>query len=588
MNFVNRVISALTAIKQANSGDKIEQEHISLIMVFVTISIFSILVLLLLNEPLLSFISYCYIMSLIFLCACKLLSFNKQGVILGIAIFFFLIHLSLWLIFNSLFESENFLQIDDLFEAIMYVLFFVALNFVEYKSKPVSSIYFLITILLISLIFINPIFLNSTKLPLDTIIDVILINIVLFKASPHIESFIKGLAPDGRFFWISGLIMAWMAEPVDGMLEVGIKVFDTKFTEFLFVVSIFYIAIGFLAEFQKWKIELWPFAIGVGSLLIAWIAGIVISYSATPILHHTWALVGGYIIFILSTAIIMSNRIRLNRTNRQLAGWSKLVDEITEKHTKDGSVEKLVDKVFSILKKNINNIIGISLNLPYKIQRGNNSDFSIQIFDRNEPIGHLFLKEQTINIEDLEAFTPILGRRLREEITKTEWRNKALTDQLTGLLNRSGYNLMIFDILNKCQTSNLNLTVSMIDIDYFKKVNDTFGHNTGDNVLVTLANLLKQSLRKEDLIIRWGGEEFLALLIDTGVAQAEKVINRIRENLTKIKIEPVNWTVTFSSGIAGEIIPKNISEVEKLIQKADSALYKSKENGRNRVTIVTE
>jgi diguanylate cyclase (GGDEF)-like protein len=126
----------------------------------------------------------------------------------------------------------------------------------------------------------------------------------------------------------------------------------------------------------------------------------------------------------------------------------------------------------------------------------------------------------------------------------------------------------------------------MIDIDHFKKINDTYGHNIGDIVLTTLANTLNDSLRKDDYIIRWGGEEFVVILSDTILLDAKKVIDRVRENLMNRRIAPIEWNITFSSGIAGGLIPENIEEIEVWIEKADAALYRAKENGRNRIEIV--
>jgi diguanylate cyclase (GGDEF)-like protein len=468
----------------------------------------------------------------------------------------------------------------------MYITLFIGLNYTGFKSRPKYSIYFLITTFIIHITLINPKFLNTSKWPIDTLIDVLTINLVLFRAAPHIESFIKGLAPDGRFFWILGLMMAWMAEPMDGMLESGIKLFDSKFIEFFFVASVFYIAVGFIAEFQKWKTEMWPFTIGVGSLLIAWITGVVVSYKANPLLHHTWSVIGGYVIFVLAVALIMSNRVRINRINKQITGWSKLLDEITSKSDNNSTVESIINNVYKMLKNDIQNIIGLSLIVPDNVSIGATSEYSLPLFDRTLPIGHIYLKEQTINVEDLEAFTPILGRKLREEITKAEWRDKAITDPLTGLYNRTGYNLLIYDLVNKCQENKTKLSIAMIDIDHFKKINDTYGHDVGDTVLITVANILKNSLRKDDYIIRWGGEEFIVILVDANCEDSKKVVDRIRENLMKIEIKPIKWSITFSSGIAGGVIPKTIEEIEKWIKEADGALYRAKESGRNRVEVV--
>jgi diguanylate cyclase (GGDEF)-like protein len=585
MTIIVRLLNQLKNIWKNNGNEKLEQKDISCIMLFISISIFTIFGLLLFNKTIFYFMSYVYIMILLVLCALKLLTLRRGGVLVSVAVLFFIIHLTLWLIFDNLFKSENFLRIDDLFEALMYIMLLIALGNTDYKIKPKYSIYFLLTILVLSVTFINPKFLNSNKWPLDTVIDVILINLVLFRAAPHMESFIRGLAPDGRFFWILGLIMAWMAEPVDGMLESGIKLFDSKFIEFLFVSSVFYIAVGFIAEFQHWKTELWSFTIGVGSLLIAWIAGVIVSYKATPLLHHTWSAIGGYVIFVLSIAIIMSNKVRINRTNKQISGWSMLIDEITGKFSKDTTVEEIINNVFKILKKNIQNVIGISFNIPDNLLIGDVSKYSLPLYDRKIPIGFIYLKEQTVYIEDLEAFTPILGRRLREEITKAEWRDKAITDPLTSLYNRNGYNLLIFDIINNCKENNAILSVAMVDIDHFKKINDSYGHNIGDKVLISLAKTIKGTLRKDDYVVRWGGEEFLIILVDTTLVEAKRVIDRIREKLILIRIEPIDWNISFSSGISGGAIPDNIENIEVWIEKADSALYRAKEKGRNRVEI---
>jgi hypothetical protein len=229
MAIISNLFLSFKAIWQNNGERKIEQKYISVIMLFITLSILITFILLLIDKPIIYFVSYFYIMFLIFLCACKLLTLKRPGKIVGIAIFSFIIHLSLWLIFDNLYKSENFLRIDDLFEAIMYLFFIVALSYTGFKSKPKYTIFFLLSILCLTITFINPKFLNADRWPIDTVIDVICINLVLFSAAPHIESFIRGLAPDGRFFWILGLIMAWMAEPVDGMLEVGIRLFDSKF-----------------------------------------------------------------------------------------------------------------------------------------------------------------------------------------------------------------------------------------------------------------------------------------------------------------------------------------------------------------------
>jgi diguanylate cyclase (GGDEF)-like protein len=124
----------------------------------------------------------------------------------------------------------------------------------------------------------------------------------------------------------------------------------------------------------------------------------------------------------------------------------------------------------------------------------------------------------------------------------------------------------------------------MMDLDKFKNVNDTFGHQAGDNILITFSSIVRGVLRKTDFCGRYGGEEFLVLLTETDIKDAEIFAERIR-----LRVEESLFTdsgrkyrVTVSIGIAEH---KKNEDVEKTISRADEAMYKAKKNGRNRVEI---
>jgi diguanylate cyclase (GGDEF)-like protein len=149
-------------------------------------------------------------------------------------------------------------------------------------------------------------------------------------------------------------------------------------------------------------------------------------------------------------------------------------------------------------------------------------------------------------------------------------------DPLTGALNRRGLELFLPD--------DPAFSVLMVDIDHFKKVNDTFGHAVGDEVLKQVSCLLSRSLRTGDAIVRYGGEEFLVILAEVGISIAAKVGERARQNVAEhpFKVSGQEISVTISVGVAER---RNDEDRDTLISRADTALYKAKQAGRNKVEI---
>jgi diguanylate cyclase (GGDEF)-like protein len=161
-------------------------------------------------------------------------------------------------------------------------------------------------------------------------------------------------------------------------------------------------------------------------------------------------------------------------------------------------------------------------------------------------------------------------------------RRSMLHDGLTGLLNHRTVKERLATAVNATSASNGLLAVAMIDIDHFKMVNDRYGHPMGDQVIRSLAWLLKQSLRKTDLVGRYGGEEFLVILPGSDVDHAFEVLDRLRRDFSLIKysFKDTLFDATFSAGVSQ--FPATASP-EALIKDADEALYDAKHGGRNRV-----
>ncbi len=161
---------------------------------------------------------------------------------------------------------------------------------------------------------------------------------------------------------------------------------------------------------------------------------------------------------------------------------------------------------------------------------------------------------------------------------------KALYDPLTQCFNRNAIEHIIRDEYEKFINNKVPMTLLLADIDYFKRINDTYGHQTGDSVLKDVADLLKQGLRRSEMLCRWGGEEFLILLRGTHIQDAAQIAERLRQKIESHLFPPFEQSglVTISIGGA-ELLPR--TQIAQLIEKADNALYTAKNNGRNRVVV---
>ena len=162
--------------------------------------------------------------------------------------------------------------------------------------------------------------------------------------------------------------------------------------------------------------------------------------------------------------------------------------------------------------------------------------------------------------------------------------NNASKDSLTDLFNRRGF-AEIAETIIKRYSKDTSYSVLAVDIDFFKKVNDKYGHSVGDKVLKTLAKLFLASFRESDLCARFGGEEFIFLLPGINTKQANSVAERLREDvaLQNFYVAGKSFSVTISGGISSG---QGIEQLADVIEKADKGLYQAKELGRNRIVVM--
>ncbi len=187
-----------------------------------------------------------------------------------------------------------------------------------------------------------------------------------------------------------------------------------------------------------------------------------------------------------------------------------------------------------------------------------------------------------INVDGVQEFTAII-RDIADRIHLMDLLQKqAATDELTGLPNRRSFT----DVAENMFRSSKNVSLFILDIDHFKSINDTYGHDSGDDVLRALASVGRVNSRKLDIFARLGGEEFVAALPDTDLEQACAIAGKLRDTYEKQNFV-FNWRIpqpipfTVSIGVATRQPGEN--DVSVVLKRADEALYKAKETGRNRI-----
>jgi len=223
------------------------------------------------------------------------------------------------------------------------------------------------------------------------------------------------------------------------------------------------------------------------------------------------------------------------------------------------------------------------------------SHLTLPLAVEGEILGCLSLNSDEPNAFDAQdlQFLSVIGYQMAASLKHfqrfSSVKNMATYDTLTGLYNRRYFEERLGVEAEKSFYSGVPLSLVMVDLDHFKKVNDTFGHTEGDEILCKISSLLKNSVRRKDTVARYGGEEFILILPEAGLEQSFVIAERIRQSVEKtlFEVERAQVNLTLSMGISN--FPSHrVKSKEELIKMADQALYDAKRGGRNRVCIFAE
>lgn len=259
--------------------------------------------------------------------------------------------------------------------------------------------------------------------------------------------------------------------------------------------------------------------------------------------------------------------------------------------------KELINMVHNFINKSTDAYIESS-NMPLKykstLQRDIKYLYFIPLKTNNRVIGALLIENVNLYNKNLskdyeseffKVITNTIALALQNLIYFDKITSSSYTDGLTEVYNRHYLNIFISEKVHTYYKNNIPFTIVLFDIDYFKKINDTYGHNFGDEVLKEVAKFVSKNIRDDDIIIRYGGEEFLLFLPNITKETAFLRIDNIRDRISQLIIIDNKGTaarVTVSFGLAS--YPDDSSDINDLIEKADKALYHSKYTGRNKTT----
>ena len=217
---------------------------------------------------------------------------------------------------------------------------------------------------------------------------------------------------------------------------------------------------------------------------------------------------------------------------------------------------------------------------------------SIPLMIEQEIVGVLNINDvdqDPFNVNDLDFIlnlSEFIAMSISNAVLYEQTSKLAVTDGLTGISNRTNMEQSLLNEFGRSMRYNSPLSIVLLDVDHFKDVNDSYGHQKGDEILVTFASILKKFCRANDIAARYGGEEFLMILPQSNAQGAFKIAERVREEIMKMSFvgNDSKFSVTTSCGVA-ELNRDYMKNTDQLINVADNAMYEAKNSGRNKTII---
>ena len=415
--------------------------------------------------------------------------------------------------------------------------------------------------------------------------------IVAFHIAQSYQALIFETAHTSRLLWLAG----WLMVLLSILLHASIVALGNHTPRQHEAAAVLFMAISFqgLGVFgENHRLPLFEkplILIMAGIFFCAMIGTLQLSFTIHPWLFLCWLFLSG---LFLSRVVTITLRTLWDRHERKAMlaeDWQFLLANVVKMGQMKQSLEEALEELFLRLSHITPSLQGFRIELDsicylFGQQHGK---FQKQILLNQTERSSCIFYDDANDEPALDPIIPLIDLGIEAILTTRTIRRQANKDALTGFYNRNGLIQLAPIVLSQCIREQWPMSVVMIDIDYFKRINDSLGHAAGDKVLKELAQRIESACRDHDILARYGGDEFLLLLPGVDCHQALRIMQRITTQLKEVPLLSLDRPVTLSAGIAGDICTHS-AQLQAWQQLADRALYQAKARGRNAIVLADE
>lgn len=397
-------------------------------------------------------------------------------------------------------------------------------------------------------------------------------------AIPFLGGLFRGGASEGRLLVLLGFFFRALAAGTYAWLDGGT---DPSYL-LLWLLGFTCLGIGVYMEVTDTHVEFVATGVAVVAIQLAAMRILTQAYSANvatgriELIAVISSLAYSQLIVVLMVLLKMRREHDFALNERRV--WARLLERHLSSPADDQSLGNILETTLAAIP----GLVGVEVH--GEVSRGELTGYPYPLVTGGAEVGRLYFGKPPGARTALDDLAPLLAARLQQVPALVKLTVAAHTDPLTGLLNRRGFEVKAPSLVTSAVTAGHPVSVAMVDLDHFKRVNDVYGHGEGDEALKVLARLLKSHVRPSDLVVRWGGEEFLVVFV-ADLAGAVDAINRARRALQNTSVGRIAWRLGASAGVAGGETPESFIELVRLVERADEALMRAKDAGRGRLEL---